>query len=55
MVEENKGPVCLTLMLKKPTPIDFVISIHDISHTATGELCTMVYIHIIAFHKNDST
>ena len=41
IVEEDKGPVCLTLMLKKPAPIDFVINIHDISYAATGELCTI--------------
>ena len=50
-VLEDKGPVCLTLVLKKPTPVDFVISIHDISYTATGELCIIYCIHIIAFHE----
>ena len=46
-VLEDKGPVCFTLVLKKPASIDFVINIRDINHTATGELCTILCIHII--------
>ena len=52
-VLEDKGPVCFTLVLKKPTPFDFVINIRDIGHTATGELCTIFCIHILHSMKND--
>ena len=38
IVYEDKGSVCLTLVLNKPAPFDVKIEITDRFYTATGEL-----------------
>ena len=37
-VYEHNGPVCLTLVLDKPTPFDFIVQIRTENFTATGKL-----------------